>query len=200
MSPGRPVRIPIASMASALSHAIVAVGLGTALSPSKTPLKLWLLGVGCAVVPDVDVIGYWLGVPYDAMLGHRGLTHSLAFAAAVSILVVTMTFRGERWAGCRSHLLLYFFSATASHGVLDAMTNGGLGVAFFAPFDNARYFFPFHPIEVSPRNVKAFFTARGVAILWSELLWIWLPTLLITALLLVRRRRQATGHLATTRS
>ena len=38
---------------------------------------------------------------------------------------------------------LYLFLSTASHGVLDALTDGGLGVAFFSPFDQTRYFFPF---------------------------------------------------------
>jgi inner membrane protein len=38
--------------------------------------------------------------------------------------------------------------ATASHGILDAFTNGGLGVAFFAPFDKTRYFFPVTPMKL----------------------------------------------------
>ena len=70
------VRIRIASMASAFSHAIVAVGLGAALRPSKASRKVLLVGIGCAMVPDVDVFGFWLGIPYDVLLGHRGLTHS----------------------------------------------------------------------------------------------------------------------------
>src|SRR6266540_4876570 len=35
------------------------------------------------------------------------------------------------------------------HGFFDAMTNGGLGVAFFAPFDSRRYFLAFRPLEVA---------------------------------------------------
>jgi hypothetical protein len=46
-------------------------------------------------------------------------------------------------------LIAHFSFVTASHGMLDAMTDGGLGVAFFAPFDNARYFFP---METDPRQ------------------------------------------------
>ena len=45
---------------------------------------------------------------------------------------------------------MFLFLAIASHGLLDAFTDGGLGVAFFAPFDSTRYFFPVTPIEVSP--------------------------------------------------
>jgi len=50
----------------------------------------------------------------------------------------------------RGWLWLYFFLATASRGILDAMTNVGLGVAFFSPFNDIRYFFPWYPILVSP--------------------------------------------------
>ena len=67
------------------------------------------------------------------------------------------------------------FLLTASHGILDAFTNGGLGVALLSPFDNGRYFFPWTPIEVSPIGVRAFFSAWGLGVLKSELLWVWLP-------------------------
>jgi inner membrane protein len=88
----------------------------------------------------------------------------------------------------RAWLWLYFFLATASHGFLDAMTNGGLGVAFFSPFDNARYFLPWHPILVSPISLTRFFSGRGAAVLPSELIWIWIPTGLLAVLMLVLRR------------
>ena len=59
----------------------------------------------------------------------------------------------------------------------DAMTTGGLGVAFFSPFDNSRYFFPWRPIKVSPIGIGKFFTMRGIQVLKSELLWIGLPSI-----------------------
>jgi len=61
----------------------------------------------------------------------------------------------------RFPMCMYFFLATASHGLLDAMTDGGLGVAFFVPFDKHRYFLPWTPIRVSPIGVGRFFTDRG---------------------------------------
>ncbi len=67
------------------------------------------------------------------------------------------------------------FLVTLSHGLLDAMTNGGLGVAFFSPFDTTRYFLPWRPIRVSPVGVGRFFSAQGVAILASEIEYVWLP-------------------------
>jgi inner membrane protein len=69
------------------------------------------------------------------------------------------------------------------------MTDGGLGVAFFAPFDNTRYFLPWTPIRVSPIGLGRFFTARGLAVLASELLWIWLPATLLAAVPWFLRKR-----------
>ena len=102
----------------------------------------------------------------------------------------------ERWT--RFLLFSYFFVVTASHGALDAMTNGGLGIAFFAPFDNTRYFFPFRPVKVSPIGLS-FFSARGLDVIWSELLWLWVPaTIIAGAVLFYRklRRHRSQGHLA----
>ncbi|MBU6435858.1 MAG: metal-dependent hydrolase, partial [Nitrospirae bacterium] len=142
-------------MASAFAHAAVAVTLATAwVKRPKLPVRFWVLGAACAMGPDLDILGYWLGIPYEHILGHRGLTHSLPFAAVISGLVVGVGFSGPEWVRFRPQLLFYFFVATASHGVFDAMTQGGLGVAFFAPFEPTRYFFPFRPIPVFPIEVS----------------------------------------------
>jgi inner membrane protein len=77
-------------------------------------------------------------------------------------------------------LWAWFAVVTASHGILDALTNGGRGIAFFAPFSNHRYFFPWRPIQVSPIGV-GFFSARGLRALASESLWIWLPSAIMAA-------------------
>lgn len=142
--------------------------------------------------PDLDVVGFWLGIPYEHMLGHRGLTHSLPFAAVLSGLVVMAGFSGPEWVRFRPQLLSYFFLATASHGVFDAMTAGGLGVAFFAPFEPTRYFFPFRPIPVFPLEVdgliNVFLTASAYTHLAKECIWIGIPCLLLwLAARLVRR-------------
>ena len=51
----------------------------------------------------------------------------------------------------------------ASHALLDAMTNGGLGVAVYWPFSLKRIFLPFKPIQVSPIGISNFFTEWGVS-------------------------------------
>jgi inner membrane protein len=175
-------------MASAFSHAAVGLALGTVFWRPGVPARYWVLGAAVAALPDVDSVGFRFGVAYGDVLGHRGLTHSLAFAAVLAAVVAMTAFPSGTMPVSRGQLWLYFFLATASHGVLDALTNGGLGVAFFAPFHNARYFFPVTPIEVSPISVRAFFTARGARVLASELIWIWLPTIgFATVVLWVRR-------------
>jgi inner membrane protein len=88
--------------------------------------------------------------------------------------------------------LLHFFVVIASHGVLDAMTNGGLGVAFFAPFSNERYFFAWRPIEVSPLSIESFLSERGSQVIISEIKWIWIPSgLLVTIAEILRRLRSS---------
>jgi inner membrane protein len=140
------------------------------------------------MVPDVDVIGFRFGIQYGDFWGHRGFTHSLAFAALLAFTVTALAFRQGFPALSRFSICSYLFLATASHGILDAMTDGGLGVAFFAPFDNRRFFLPWTPIRVSPIGVGRFFTARGVAVLQSEILWIWLPAALFAVSVWLLRR------------
>ena len=69
------------------------------------------------------------------------------------------------------------------------MTDGGLGVAFFSPFDNHRYFFPWTPIRVSPIGITRFFSLRGFAVLQTELLWIWLPATFLAVCAWTLRRQ-----------
>ena len=93
-----------------------------------------------------------------------------------------LAFRDERYRADRTRYWSYLFLATTSHGILDAMTTGGGGIAFFAPFWNERYFFPWTPIRVSPLGT-GFFSERGLATLRSELVWVWLPAAAIALLL-----------------
>jgi inner membrane protein len=84
---------------------------------------------------------------------------------------------------------LFLFVATGSHGMLDAFTSGGLGIAFFWPWSANRYFAPFRPIRVSPIGFSLFFSHRGIAVLLSELLWIWMPCAFSGFTLAAYRRR-----------
>jgi inner membrane protein len=166
-------------MASVFSHAVAALGIGACFYKPGTPNRVWVIGALCSAVPDLDVIGFRFGIRYGDFWGHRGFTHSILFAALLASVVVLLAF-WERLPGLgRFALWSYFFVATASHGLLDAMTDGGLGVAFFSPFNNNRYFLPWRPIHVSPIGVSRFFSHRGLAVVQNEILWIWLPAVLL---------------------
>ena len=65
---------------------IVAIALGKTYTGASMPWRFWMLSAFCAVVPDVDVLGFAFGIHYGDMLGHRGLTHSLAFAFVLAVV------------------------------------------------------------------------------------------------------------------
>jgi inner membrane protein len=147
------------------------------------------MAASCSLIPDLDIIGFRFGIPYGDFWGHRGFRYSLLFAALLASTVVIVGFRRIEPGLGRFALWVYFFLATASHGFLDAMTDGGLGVAFFAPFDVHRYLLPWTPIRVSPIGFARFFTDRGLAVLPSELLWIWLPAAILAVSAWLLRRQ-----------
>ena len=160
-------------MPTVFTHPLVALGLCPYFR-KKLPGKRWLAaGALLTVLPDFDTVGFLFGIRYGDLLGHRGLTHSLAFAAVAALCLAALAreHRGAVW--------LYLFLCAASHGVLDAFTDGGLGVAFFAPFEDARYFFPWRPIEVSPIGLDRFLGPRALEVLRSELLWVVAPSALL---------------------
>ncbi|CAN5659076.1 metal-dependent hydrolase [soil metagenome] len=161
-------------MATIFSHALVGATIVSALPLRHRQKRNYLIGAFAAVVPDFDYIGFVSHVPYASLWGHRGLTHSVIFALVCG---TTCALLANRKGGI-GHVgwALIFFASTISHGLLDACTNGGLGVAFFAPYTNERYFFSHHPIQVSPMGLS-FFSLRGVNVLVSEFCWIVLPCL-----------------------
>ena len=177
-----------------MTHAVVGMALGTT-TPFPHRWRFWLASAVLPMLPDLDVVGLPFGVAFLSMWGHRGITHSLVGAAIIGAVAAALMFRvlGVRPAP----LALYFAVVTASHGLLDALTNGGPGVAFFAPFDATRYFFPWRPIPVSPLAAN-FFSEWGWRVFRAELLLLWVPAAIVALIASVtRRRRGPTGtHLA----
>ncbi len=158
-------------MATIFSHPAVALGLLPWFRDVRNHKKILITGAALTMAPDLDVIGLYVGIPYEHLLGHRGLSHSLLFAAIVAALI-TFIFARRIKISTRA-VWLYLFASMASHGVLDALTNGGLGIAFFSPLSNERYFFPFRPIEVSTLNIRHFFESQGASVLANELVTVW---------------------------
>ena len=90
----------------------------------------------CSVIPDLDVVGFEFGIKYDDMLGHRGFTHSIFFAALLAALITFTGFQNSQGSGLI--VFMFLFLSTLSHPLLDALTNGGLGVGFFSPISKER--------------------------------------------------------------
>ncbi len=175
-------------MASIFGHAITAIAIGKSFSKSIISWKFWLLGIGCAMVPDADVIGFSFDIKYTSFWGHRGFSHSLLFALLLGV-IITLIFYSKHLKSKKGIAYILFFTlCTASHGILDAMTTGGLGVAFFSPFEDTRYFFSWRPIKVSPIGIERFFSERGFSVLKSEFVWIVLPSLIYILSLVVARK------------
>lgn len=175
-------------MATVITHAVVGVALGRASTWRRLPARFWVLAVVCSMLPDADTISFHLGLTYGSVFGHRGFTHSLLFAAIVAALVTVLAFRklpdfSRRWHG----MFASFFFIIASHGVADGLTNGGLGVAFFSPFDLTRYFLPWRIIQVAPIGLDGFFGRWGWEALRSEMLWTWLPMAGVVAISMAAR-------------
>jgi inner membrane protein len=165
-------------MPTVFTHAIVGLGLAATVGQIQSPLAV-SVSVSLAVLPDCDVIGFYLGVPYGSPWGHRGFSHSLCCAALVGLAAVLPTAAALAmpwWL-----LWAYCFVVMASHGILDGFTNGGRGVAYFAPFDVKRYFLPWRPIRVSFIGLNIF-RKEMIWVLGSEVCWVWLPLALVVGL------------------
>lgn len=174
-------------MPTIFSHAFFASAIGSTLAPKKFRIRFIILTALCAILPDADVAAFFFGIDYGSVLGHRGITHSILFAIVIGCVVAFWCFRDSELS--RWKLSLYFSVATVSHPFLDMLTNGGLGVALLAPFSNERFFLPWRPITVSPIGL-GFFSDRGLAVAMSELVWVWLPAVVIAATLwLIFRER-----------
>jgi inner membrane protein len=175
-------------MPSIFAHAVAGAAVGSAFAPPYVARRVWIAAAVCAALPDIDALGRPLGnLRYEAAFGgHRGFTHSVAFAVLLAVLITWGFFRESRWNRVRPRLWATFFMATVSHGVLDALSTIGNGVAFWAPFSWTHYAFVWQPlgeIGPGPRGPE-----RLLAIVGNELLWVGLPALIVVAIARFIRR------------
>ncbi len=173
-------------MATIYTHAVVGLGLGRLYATRPMPWTYWGLVTVLPILPDLDAFSM---ASYGSLFGHRGITHTLLFALALSSLAAVATFRCFRvswWS-----LAILFFAIIASHGLLDAMTRGGENIPFFWPL-GGRYG-NWGPLPVSdiafdlpdPRSSSA---------IRMELLWIWLPTIAAVGSTMIYRRLKRSEH------
>jgi membrane-bound metal-dependent hydrolase YbcI (DUF457 family) len=123
-----------------------------------------------AAAPDIDAIGRPFGHGDITLLGgHRAVTHSifaaLLLGAVALFLVPRHAARADRW-----RIALFVTAVVVTHGVLDAFTTYGEGVAFFAPLSMHRWKSAWQPFGG----------------LWSEVFALWIPAAVMYRLWLQR--------------
>ena len=88
-------------MPTVFSHPAPMLALA-AIMGGRVSSRMLLFGVLCAVLPDADVIGFRFGISYADAFGHRGFSHSLAFAllmGCVGFGTAPLLLRGSRLMG-----------------------------------------------------------------------------------------------------
>lgn len=125
---------------------MVGSAVGAAYVQDTDPPRPRLAICGFALlglIPDLDLLGGLLGVSPDGPLGHRGVTHSLAFAAAIALLAALIARRRRAAPG---PIALWTFLAVGSHGVLDMLSRFGHGPMIFWPFSTETWAFAWKPV------------------------------------------------------
>lgn len=182
-------------MATIFTHALVPIAIAAGAKENSFSRRLLLVAVLAALLPDADVIAFKLGISYADPFGHRGFTHSLVFAIFTGLLAAAFA---KHLHATKVATFWLVSVSSASHAALDAMTNGGLGVALLWPLSIERYFWPWQPVDVSPIGLNFFASSYGLKVLLSEFIWIVLP--LAGCVLAARRlrkkpiRRKPDGH------
>ena len=158
-------------MPTILTHAALPLIAAWGLGPRRVPPRLALAGAVIAVMPDLDVIGRAFGISSDSLLGHRGVSHSLAAAAVMAVAGSCLLAARLPWRAS----FPFLFLAGLSHGLTDMLTDGGKGIALLWPASDTRMFAPFRPVEVSPILLRGFENGKLPIVLMSEALWLLLP-------------------------
>lgn len=175
-------------MPTILSHLAVPLAIGLAVGSPTVSKRLLLGGLVASVLPDLDVLAFKLGISYSHEFGHRGFSHSLVFAACFATLAAGFA---RQFQAAPKVVFAFLLVSMASHGLLDMLTNGGLGVALAWPFSEQRFFLPWQVIEASPLSLRRFFGPAGLAVLKSELAWVWVPCMLFGLGIHLTRRKNA---------
>ena len=165
-------------MASLISHAVAALGVGAAFYRPKLRKRAWVLGVACSILPDADVIGFRFGIPTETS-GATAASHTLCFSPRFLPRPCDPDCVSKSCVRRRKAALVLFFLGNCQQWLARRHDGWRPGRRFFSPFDTARYFLPWRPILVSPIGVARFLSPRGLAVLRGEIFWIWLPAVFL---------------------
>ena len=112
-----------------LAHGLLGASIVAAMLPEASPLRNWkplLVGASLSIFPDLD---YFLGISW-----HRGITHSLSFAAVISLLCLAAT------GFAQLKMAIGYAGALFSHALLDYATTKTMpGVELLWPLSTRRF-------------------------------------------------------------
>ena len=155
---------------TSLTHAALAVAVGSAVLPRRCAPSWLVLGAGCAVLPDLDLLAPVVGGSREF---HRTFTHSVVFAIVMGTIGAAGFWLMGRDCSRALGIGLWAAVTTVSHAIADMWTSYPVGVALWSPFSPRRYHLAGQPIES----------------VTQEFLWVGLPCLVLIVLFLHRRRR-----------
>ncbi|MEL6671712.1 MAG: metal-dependent hydrolase [Bacteroidota bacterium] len=120
-----------------LTQIVLGAAVGEACLGKKEGNKAPMWGAIAGTIPDLDVIGNIFWGEMDALIAHRGFSHSLLFCVLAAPLLgrlIHFLYKG-RGATRRQWSYLAFW-AFLTHTLLDCFTTWG--TQLFYPFSNAR--------------------------------------------------------------
>lgn len=173
-------------MPTILTHTAVPLALRLGLGKHAVPTRWLWAGMVLSILPDLDMVFLYFGVPWHSVYGHRGFSHSFGFALMCAILFVWVAYTRKATA------FMFAFAIVASHALLDTLSWGGQGVALYWPFSDIRIRAPQRPIPASPLDVDMFMR-WGLYVLEAELKWVWLPLMTLGGLGALWRRWRSKG-------
>lgn len=154
---------------ASFGHIAVGIAAARAYLPKDAPrgklIKTALIFSALSMLPDADVIAFPLGIAYEHPLGHRGASHSFVFAVFVGLVALALA------RPLKQPPLRLFVTVTVillTHGLLDTLTNGGLGIELLWPFSYERFFAPVSLIPVAPIGL-GMLSVRGLLVIVVEL-------------------------------
>ena len=112
-----------------LTHIALGACIGEAFFGKKIGKKAMLWGALAQSIPDIDFVAHLWMNPAEALLAHRGFTHSILFAI---ILTPFLALVAEKWT-------FLFALQLFVHIFIDAFNNYGVG--WFEPFSHYRISF-----------------------------------------------------------
>lgn len=77
-------------MATVFGHACLALGIGYVQNKTKLNWLIVRSMIYCSLIPDLDVLAFKFGIPYESVWGHRGFSHSLVFGIFLGLVVTAI--------------------------------------------------------------------------------------------------------------